>query len=338
VKNIELPRKVVMGENALDEIGNVIDELRLTQKNGNPVVVSDENTQKIAGKKVSEILSAENVLVLESTEEEVKKLIKKTETLNTSYLIAVGGGAVIDAAKVASHRMGVPFLSVPTAASHDGIVSPQASLKGEKPVSIKAQCPLGVVVDTKIIEGAPRRLLSSGCADAISNLTAVLDWRLARDEVGEYYGDYAAELSHMSAEIVMENAAEIVDNVSILVEALISSGVAIGIAGSSRPCSGAEHQFSHTLDLICESPALHGEQCGVGSIMVGALHGINWEQIRDALKACGAPTTAEEMGLSEERIIEALLKAHTTRDRYTILRGGLSEDAAWEVAGETGVI
>ena len=85
---------------------------------------------------------------------------------------------------------------------------------------------------------------------------------------------------------------------------------------------------------------MHGEQCGVGAIMMVYLHGGNWEKIRDALKDIGAPTTSEELGVSKKKIIEALVSAHEIRpERYTILgETGLTEDAAKKVAKITGVI
>jgi glycerol-1-phosphate dehydrogenase [NAD(P)+] len=89
---------------------------------------------------------------------------------------------------------------------------------------------------------------------------------------------------------------------------------------------------------MCPHPALHGEQCGVGTIMMAYLHNAEWELIRDALKKVGAPTTAKEMGIEENYIIEALTNAHSIRDRYTILRDGLSVEKATELAKSTGVI
>jgi len=254
------------------------------------------------------------------------------------YLVGVGGGTVIDITKVCAYKTEIPFLSVPTAASHDGITSPQASLKGRKPVSIRVHSALGILADTEIIRKAPPRLTAAGCADAISNYTAVLDWKIAHEEKGEYYGDYAASLSMMSAQIVMHNAEKIKDHIDILVEALISSGVAMGIAGSSRPCSGSEHQFSHALDLICPKPALHGEQCGVGAIMMAYLHGTDWEKVKNALKTVGAPINSRELNIDDKYIIRALMMANKIRDRYTILGDGLSREDAVDLARVTGVI
>jgi len=81
------------------------------------------------------------------------------------------------------------------------------------------------------------------------------------------------------------------------VEALISAGVASCIAGSSRPCSGAEHLFSHAVDKLEPGVGLHGEKCGIGTIMIAKLQGQDWEKIVKTLKGVGVPTTAKEIGL-----------------------------------------
>lgn len=330
MKNIELPRKVIVGDGAIEKVADVVDELKLGR---NALVICGHKTRKIAGNYISGKLGCE-VLEAPSTEE----LVRNVKNKNVDFLVAAGGGTIIDITKLAAHRTNIPFLSVPTAASHDGIASPLASVKKDKPVTLKAVCPLAVIADTDIISKAPKRLFAAGCGDAISNYTSVLDWKLANKERGEYYGDYAAALSSMSALIVMENSKDIKNNVSMVVEALITSGVAIGIAGSSRPCSGSEHLFSHALDLICDKPALHGEQCGVGTIMMANLHEADWERVKKSLKHVGAPTNAEELGITEEKIIEALTIAHDMRDRYTILRNGLSQEKAQKLARTTGVI
>jgi glycerol-1-phosphate dehydrogenase [NAD(P)+] len=127
----------------------------------------------------------------------------------------------------------------------------------------------------------------------------------------------------------------------VVVKALVSSGVAMSIAGSSRPASGAEHLISHQLDRIAPGKALHGHQVGVASIMTEYLHsGENgrWAAIRDALAELDAPTTADELGIDDAELIAALTSAHEIRDRYTILQGGINEEAAVEVATATGVI
>lgn len=343
-KRMELPREVWMGPHVLQKTSGTCRRLSLGSKG---YLVADEQTYEIAGKEIEESLSKANIqaersLISRADAETVEKVQKGSE--NSDFLLGVGGGTCIDVAKFASFKGGKPFISVPTAASHDGISSARASIKGgEKPTSVQAQAPLAIVADTLVIRDSPSPLTAAGCGDMIANYTAVLDWDLARREKEEYYSEYAAALSRMSAKLVAENAGVIKEgseeSARKIVKALISSGVAMSIAGSSRPASGSEHLFSHALDQTASEPALHGEQCAVGSIMMMNMHGEDWESMREALKTVGCPTNSQELGIDPESIIEALTKAHEIRpERYTILRDGIGEKEAKELAEETEVI
>ncbi len=114
----------------------------------------------------------------------------------------------------------------------------------------------------------------------------------------------------------------------------------MGVAGTSRPCSGSAHLFSHALTMIAEKPAMHGEQCGLGAIMMAYLHGLDWRRIWDVLQRVGAPTKAREIGLEPEHIVRALVEARDIRpERYTILdEKPLNQKSAERVARTTGVI
>jgi len=154
---------------------------------------------------------------------------------------------------------------------------------------------------------------------------------------------YSADLALMSAKIVMENSRKYSKkglDARVIVEALISAGVASCIAGSSRPCSGAEHLFSHALDKIAPSKGLHGEKCGVGAIMMAKLQGQDWKKIIKTLKEVGAPTTAKQIGVTEDQIVDALMIAQELRpERYTILKEiEMTEQKATNLAKSTKVI
>jgi glycerol-1-phosphate dehydrogenase [NAD(P)+] len=202
---------------------------------------------------------------------------------------------------------------------------------------------MAIVADTKIISQAPARLLAAGCGDIISNYTAILDWQLAHRLRNEEFSEYASALSGMTARMIVELAADIrpglEESAKIVVKALISSGVAMSIAGSSRPASGSEHKFAHAMNRIAPGRALHGELCGLGTIMMMYLHGGDWKMIKRALMLVGAPTTAADAGLEAENVIEALTNAHEIRpERYTILDTGLNRIAAVRAAEVTGII
>ena len=344
-RKIQLPREIHTGAGIIESTGSICKDLMFE---GKVLVVTGPNTLKIGGEKAIESLQNEGfsveMLIIDKASEDVVSQVQEMAH-DVSVVLGVGGGKVIDSAKLASTRNRIQFISVPTAASHDGIASPRASIRNEKgSVSLEAQAPIGVIADTEIISKAPFRLLAAGCGDIVSNYTAVLDWKLAHRLLNEYYSDSASALSLMTAKMTLESAAAIkeghIESAALVVKALISSGMAISIAGTSRPASGSEHKFSHALDIVAPKPALHGEQCGIGTIMMMYLHGGDWEFIRNTLKTIKAPTTAYELNLEPKYIIEALTIAHTIRkERYTILGDrGLTKDAAEELATATGVI
>ncbi len=324
---MQLPREVIVGNGTIERIGEISRRLGFTEST---LIIAGSKTYAIAGKTIKKLLEEEgmkvDVFLAESaTIKDVEAVEEKIRVLKPQVVFGVGGGTKIDVAKLSSARQEVPFISFPTTASHDGIASPLSSVKGfEKPYSIMAQAPIAIVVDTNIIMQAPWRFLISGCGDVIAKFTAVRDWKLAYEDKNEYYGGYAASLALMSAKLVMENAELIKpdneEGVRVLIEALISCGVSMSIAGSSRPCSGSEHMFSHALDIVKPNQAMHGEQCGVGTIIMAYLHKTNWKRIRNALKTLGAPTNAYELGIEKTDLVKALEIATTIRpERYTIL-------------------
>ena len=341
---IKLPRNVVVGHGVVDEVGATIADLHLS---GEPLIITSPTPNELAGDRIrAQVADAETVIVQEASFASIERVIETAQSQEADYLIGLGGGKPIDIAKMAADEINCGLVSVPTAASHDGIVSGRSSIpEGGTRHSVAADPPLAVVADTEIMANAPWELTSAGCADIISNYTAVRDWRLAKRLQNVEYSEYAGALSEMTAEMLVDNADSIRPNLEesswIVVKALVSSGVAMSIAGSSRPASGAEHLFSHQLDRIAPGQALHGHQVGVGSILTEYLHtGHNgrWRAIRNALESIDAPTTAAELGISDDDVIEALTTAHEIRDRYTILGNGVSLDAAYETATVTGVI
>jgi glycerol-1-phosphate dehydrogenase [NAD(P)+] len=340
---MEFPRRIRIGEGILGELGDFI-EFPAGRKRS-AVIASGANVQeKVRGVVTRSIGTPVEWVEVDSSD--MRNVDRVMKAAAQAYcIIGIGGGKSVDVGKLAAHRINVPFFSVPTSASHDGISSPFASITGRGThYSERAKPPVGILADIEVIAAAPKKLEAAGCGDLVSKLTAVKDWELASSEVGEYYGGYAANLALMSAQVFLDGSKGIgeydIASARALVEGLISAGVAAGIAGSSRPCSGSEHLFSHALDSICPGKGLHGEQCGIGTIMMASLHGLDWENVRRALKDVKAPTATAELGISDEETKRALVEAPSIRpDRYTILsKIRLDKKAAGELARMTGVI
>ena len=340
-RSMVLPRIVVTGPGVLEQLPAVIAELDLPERG---LIVCDSNTLRIAGAKVTEYLEIgghpmENIEIEGANREELNRVEDALPGID--FLVGVGGGRPIDLAKQAGFNKNIPFVSIPTAASHDGFGSARSSIRqaGRK-TSMQAIPPIAVVADTTIISCAPSRLLAAGVGDIVSNQTAVLDWRLDGQKAD--YSEYAAALSEMAAQLVEDGIEKVAsgteEGVRLVVKALISSGVAMSIAGTSRPASGGEHKFSHWLDANSDNPALHGEQCGLGSIVTMYLHGGDWEKIRDTLKTVNAPINSKGLGMDDGMVLSAFINSKEIRPQRTTILDKTEPKSIEEAALATGVI
>lgn len=314
---MDLPGLVVVGHGLVDLIASKLAELSSSRR---VFLATSPTPYRVLGERIEERLRDLGVEVDVAILQE-----EEPEPSGPTLIAGVGGGRVIDWAKSMALRLGLRYVSIPTIASHDGIASPMFSGRmGGAVRSSKARMPACIFVDMDVIASSPRRYTSSGVGDLVAKYTAVRDWRLGAQVTGEYFGEYAAALAELSSRVVMRSAAKIgayrVDGLRVLVEALISAGVSMGIAGSSRPCSGAEHLISHALEMDGLGDALHGERCGVATIYTAYLHGARWGMVLEALRLANAPSTLREIGVDQDAFADAVLKAPSLRrDRYTIL-------------------
>ena len=340
-----LPSYIVVEEGALDRLPEVLGGLDCRKL----LLVTDENVWSLLGSRVEGVLRGEAELavsfVRSSDYPTVNSIRAVASEKDPCAVAGLGGGRPIDVAKYAAYLEELPFVSVPTALSHDGVASPIVALKDEQrnPVSLFARPPTAVVVDLDVVSKAPRRLLASGAGDILAKLTSVADARLAQREVGESVPEAALEMAEAAYRILASRTDEVArwgaEGVRLLAEACLLSGMAMAVAGSSRPCSGSEHLFSHALDkLFPGRDSLHGEQVGVGAVVAAYLHGLDWEGLREKLRRVGAPTTVAELGVTLEQAAQALELAPRLRDRYTILHKlKLSREEAARALREAGV-
>ena len=240
-------------------------------------------------------------------------------------LVGIGGGRTLDVAKYVASLVGLPMVSVATNLAHDGIASPTASLVHEgRKASYGVHIPLAVIVDLDYVSRAPVRMVRSGVGDVVSNLSALADWRLASDQVGEHIDGLAAAMAGAAANAVLyrPDSVESDDFLTTLAEALILSGLAMAVTGTSRPSSGGDHEIMHAIDELFPDTSNHGELAGLGALFCTFLRE-DWPELA-AIDACltrhQLPRLPGDVGLSVEDFTTAVVYAPKTRpDRYTIL-------------------
>ncbi len=237
----------------------------------------------------------------------------------------IGGGRTIDVTKFAAHMAGIPMVAVATNLAHDGIASPVSSLEHESGKgSYGVALPVAVIVDLDRVRCAPHSMVAGGIGDVVSDLSAIADWELAAADTGEPVDGLAVTMARTAAQAVLHQPGGVGNEkfLAVLAEALVLSGMAMAVAGSSRPCSGGDHEIMHAIDQLYPGTAGHGELAGVGALFCEHLRGDAVQA--DLISACLArhqlPRTPADLGLSSEDFAKAVSRAPATRPgRYTIL-------------------
>jgi len=342
---MHFPNDVFIGHNAIVNINDVV---KKNLRSGEALIITGNKTYELAGKYIEKLLDdiQYNVLIVDGASIDTLNFIKnEIKNSKIGVVIGVGGGSKIDLAKKTAADIGVPFISVPTAPSHDGIASPRASISdGKSVLSVEAVMPSAIVADTSIMLKAPYRFAAAGAADVIANITAVEDWRLAYRLKGEEFSSTAAIISEYTSKELMENANMIQpgmeESIWLITKEILASGTAMAIAGTSRPASGSEHLFAHALEVLGRGTSMHGEQVAMGSLVSMYLQGGDWIKLKETYKKIGVQTKASEYGISDDIAIKALSIAHRLRpQRYTILgETDLSTRVAEKALKITGII
>jgi glycerol-1-phosphate dehydrogenase [NAD(P)+] len=324
------PMVIDVRPGAICALGDLLADRRIATDGRVAVAVGPGQGDSIAAE--LEIGEAEIFRIADGSHDAAVSLGKRLRAGEYEAVAGIGGGKTIDVTKFAAHMAGIPMVAVATSLAHDGIASPVSSLEHESGKgSYGVVMPVAVVVDVDRVRSAPDPLAISGIGDVISKLSALADWELAAADIGEPLDGLAVAMARTAAQAVLHQPgpARSDEFLSVLAEALIMCGMAMAVAGSSRPCSGGDHEIMHAIDQLYPSTASHGELAGVGALFCAHLRDDpgQAELISRCLVRHGLPRTPGDLGMSLADFARAVAFAPETRPgRYTILeRLSLSE-------------
>ncbi|MEW2401933.1 iron-containing alcohol dehydrogenase family protein [Streptomyces sp. NPDC046862] len=323
---IPSPIVVDIRAGALDDLATVLADQRISSSGRLAVAISGGSGAKLRERVLPALPKADWFEVGGGTLDDAIKLADAMKRGHYDAVVGLGGGKIIDCAKFAAARVGLPLVAVATNLSHDGLCSPVATLDNDAGRgSYGVPNPIAVVIDLDVIREAPVRFVRSGIGDALSNISAVADWELAAREKGEAIDGLAAAMARQAGEAVLRHPGGVGDDgfLQVLAEGLVLTGISMSVAGDSRPASGACHEINHAFDLLFpKRAASHGEQCGLGAAFAMYLRGAKEESafMAEVLHRHGLPVLPDEIGFTADEFVQVVEFAPQTRPgRYTIL-------------------
>ena len=282
-------RSITYAEDALVRLPEVLGSLVSGRR---IVLVADTRTWAIAGERAKEALeqtgwSVHDIIVPDTrkgspvcddtTHARLNDLMPTTD-----IALAVGTGVVNDLTKWSAFEKNMPYAVFATAATMNGFTAANVAptIKGVKTL-IRARAPLAVVAIPSIIVEAPFELTAAGLGDTIAKPVSTADWIFNHQFCGESFCRYCSEIINALEPYYLDRPWDISNRkpaaIEALFNALLYSGIAMTIIGTSAPASGGEHLFSHTLDMMSSIDGvehdLHGRQVGLGTIFASALYG-----------------------------------------------------------------
>lgn len=297
---------IVIAENALAQLPEVLKEYQRI------FLVADQNTWRVAGEKVAELLRASGQLshvfvfpgeVLPDAEAIGQVVIHAgpyaydAQVDSTApcplpdYILAVGSGVINDVCRLSSFRLRLPYGICATAPSMDGYASAGTPLlfDGTK-ATVKATTPRHIIADLGVLAEAPMEMCTAGVGDMLGKYTGILDWELARDFTGEYWCDQIAAQVLEATDRVIELAPGLKDRnhqtIHSILEGFIVTGLGMAYAGCSRPASGCEHTIGHYWELVYvengRKPNFHGDEVAEGTLLVTSIYERLYEETDDA--------------------------------------------------------
>ncbi len=286
-------RRFVYDAAALKGLLGIVRECLANETSRGVVVVADERTWEVAGRRAWEALKlaggpVDHAIVADGAhggpvcdDRTQENLLGRLKTTDPAVLVAAGSGVINDLCKWTSYELGIPYVVVATAASMNGYAAANvaATVAGVK-VLIEARPPAAVIAEPDVIGGAPPEMITAGFGDTIAKHQSNTDWQMNHLLFGEYYCDFCAGIVADLEPLYLERPEDIREWKALAVEGLFAalfwSGVAMTLVGTSAPASGGEHLLSHTLDMISQLRGhphdLHGRQVGVGTILSAALY------------------------------------------------------------------
>jgi len=255
----------------------------------------------------------------------------------SDLLIGVGGGKAIDTAKAAAVGASIPCVTVPTSPATCAAYTPLSILHDERGGYVKSRrlpTPLAaMILDPELMIGAPPRLLSAGCIDALARSWDTLlaartgiPSSMAALSIAACHQVWEETLRPLAAQAIRDNVAgSVTPAFTRTVEACITGAGLAGQLGARFFGRSFSHALGYALAGFVDNAAvLHGEAVGLGILLQCALDVESAVSLADMVtyfRTLGTPVRFADVGFKG-------LRGENGRTLASSTYGLLDRDAA----------
>ncbi|WP_294977225.1 glycerol dehydrogenase [uncultured Leuconostoc sp.] len=311
---------------------------KITQLGENILIISNGIASKVAAEPLMRRLKQQKDHVMlediaDGSDDEVTKyLISVAEKNNTQIVIGVGGGKIIDIAKVVANGVSSQLVIVPTVASTDAPTSRLSAIYDNNGSFQKYQffqrSPDLIIVDTEIIVHAPKRTLIAGIADALAT-------KIEGDAVRAGHGtNMLGGQPTITAIAIAEKAEETLFQHALLAvkaneqgivdehfDKIVEANILLSGLGFESVGEAAAHSIANGLTKYVNQSSMHGEKVAFGllcQLMLSQVSEQTYQKYLELLLTLGLPVTLAELGLTyDDHILEKIAR-ETLNPKETI--------------------
>ncbi len=318
------PGKYIQGVGVLSQMGEEVNKI-----GKNALVISDNVVWGIAEEMVVKSFgdSAASYFYEEFTGEasttEIQRLAEVGKAQNSDVVVGLGGGKTIDTAKAVADALNVPIVVAPSTASTDAPTSALSVIYSDEGVfegyEFFDKNPDLVLVDSKVVVGAPAYLFASGIGDAMATLVE------SRASQKGNADTMAGGKATLAAQAIAQKAEEVLFDQGIAaykaakkglvtpqVEAVIEANTLLSGLGFENGGLAVAHAVHNGFTALSGDihDLSHGQKVAYGILTQLVLEGYSEKEIlryADFFKALELPTTLADLHL-DNAPYEDLLK------------------------------
>ena len=245
---------------------------------------------------------------------EIEKIASFVSEQKYEAIIGVGGGKILDLAKVVCHQTQIQSILVPTLASNCSPWTPLSVLYDDNGSFIRYEiypvCSSLVLVEPRILLSAPIEWLIAGIGDTLAKWyeadvqMATIENKSVALQISHYAArqckDVLVEHSRSALQAVKNNALN--DAFTKVVETIIVFGGMVGGFGDHYGRIAGAHAIHNGLTALEETHhALHGNKVAYG-ILVQLILEDKWSEIETLLpfyEELGLPYAIDQLGVKE---------------------------------------